>query len=330
MRPKPGILVPAKWPVQISKDVEVAARRPVLRAKWNALLLRFVKGLYKRVPGWDLSEDMRYSGKNPELQVKGLATSISILLDRGDTATALGVANELRILAASGRLRHSSSVHALRGVASVYERCGQIQDAVDVREQILELEREAHGAQAQETIQAMEPLGVDLRKAGAFSRAVEVQREVAAWWRTQEPERPAETAHAGTHLGISLIKLREFQEAREVLEHTVGLMGDSNPEARVACGWLAFVLVRQGDREAALRLREKVVSLSTRAYGPEDRRTLHDIDMLADVLRGLGQRDRARGLMEGSLASRERVLGDNDPDTQKARERLTAYLGEIE
>ncbi len=43
------------------------------------------------------------------------------------------------------------------------------------------------------------------------------------------------------------------------------------------------------------------------------------------TLRKLGQRDSARALMEASLASRERLWGDDDLDTQKARERLTGF-----
>jgi tetratricopeptide (TPR) repeat protein len=169
----------------------------------------------------------------------------------------------------------------------------------------------------------MDLLSVDLGKTGALSRAVELQREVAAWWRTRESEEPSETAHAETRLGVSLIKLGEFNEAREVLEHAVGIMGDSNPEAPV--GWLARALEGLGDLKGALKLREETVSVSTLAYGPEDRRTLNAVELLAATLGKLGQRDRARDLMEASLASRERVWGDDDPDTRKARERLTAF-----
>lgn len=192
------------------------------------------------------------------------------------------------------------------------------------------MERDEHGADARETVAAMESLAVDLPKAGALSRAIELQREVAAWWRTREPEEPSETAHAETQLGIGLIELGEFQEAHEVLEHAVGIMGDSEPDAPLTFGWLARALEQLGNLEAALGLRERSVSLSTLAYGPEDRRTLNAVDLLAGTLRKLGHRGRARDLMEASLTSRERVLGDDDPDTQKARERLAAFLRELE
>jgi hypothetical protein len=71
---------------------------------------------------------------------------------------------------------------------------------------------------------------------------------------------------------------------------------------------------------------EETLSITERAYGPDDRRTLRDADQVAETLWRLGQRERARSMLEGSLATRERMFGDQDPDTQKARRRLSKIL----
>jgi tetratricopeptide (TPR) repeat protein len=112
------------------------------------------------------------------------------------------------------------------------------------------------------------------------------------------------------------------------LEKGVEVLGESTTDSRSACTWLALILSKQGDLEGALRLREAALSASKQAYGPEDRRTLYDLEQVGVSLWELGKREQAEEIMEGSLAARERLFGDDDPDSQKARERLSSLRNE--
>jgi hypothetical protein len=44
----------------------------------------------------------------------------------------------------------------------------------------------------------------------------------------------------------------------------------------------------------------------------------------------LGDRNRAKDLLQSALASRERLFGDADPQTQTAKSRLAEHFGPFE
>lgn len=85
-------------------------------------MLRVVTKLFKGMSAQEISETLRLKDKNPDFQLKGFVASCHLLLERGETDAALAVANELRILAASGRIGHPGRVNALYCVASVYKQ----------------------------------------------------------------------------------------------------------------------------------------------------------------------------------------------------------------
>jgi len=305
-------------------------KQPWARARWNALLLRVSKALHKGYSPEAIRDGFQFSPKRPKIQLRGRVAACDLLLSRDELAAAKPVADEISALTESSRIGHQETVGALHRAAEVYSRRGDLSEATAIRERILVLEYDQHGPEHELTVTAKERLASDLCKTGRLSRAIEIQREVVEWWQVRAVTEPSRLASIELGLGISLMKLGDTAEARQLFQHAVDILGAANPESRLACSWLASALSKEGELDESLRLRERTLTVSTSAYGPEDRRTLDDADAVAASLWRLGLRERARAILEGSLASRERVLGDDDPDTQRARQRLSALLGESE
>jgi len=310
--------------------ISVTRRRPGFRVWWNSLLDRAIWVVNKGAQSPDeIREGLRFSGKRPNVQVRGLTYACSMLLDRNELLHAKEVADEIVHMIDSHGLKHEELATGLRNAALAYERNGDWPTALATRERLLVLENDHHGPLASQTLIAKGHLAIALRGTGRISEAVAIQRDLREETSRQAGRESHEVAKVEAQLGITLIDLGCLDEAKDTLQHAVHVIGESNPEARSARAWLAHVLARMGELKEALRLRELTAAQSVDRYGPDDRRTLHDADEVATTLWRLGERNRARVIMERSLASRERVLGDEDPDTAQARDRLAALVREI-
>jgi tetratricopeptide (TPR) repeat protein len=256
----------------------------------------------------------------------GLAQACQILVARGEFEEAQQAAVEIRSFMTSHRTRHRATVVGLHCAASAYEKSGDPDQAIPLREEEVVVERAKHGPTSSVTVAAMEMLAVTVCKAGDTSRAIELLRDVTEKWRVLEGVGSTRGLH---WLGKALFEQGDIPEAQEVFEHVVNTLGASNPEGLVAGGWLAACHSRQGDVEGALAIREETLLLAERAYGFDDRRTLHHAEQVAALLGGLQRREQAQALLQRVLAARERIYGDDDPETHKTKEQLQALLDEL-
>jgi len=259
----------------------------------------------------------------------GLAQSCALLLERGELVLAREVADDIRSIIETGPKGHKATVEALHYAAKTYEQCEELQRAIPLREKLLELESARHGRRSSMTLSAIEYLASDLRKAGDTTRAIELQRDVIQRWCDKEGEDSPQAMRAQERLGIALHDQGDYAEAQAILEHVVQSLRSNHSQARNARLWLASTLIRQDNLEGALRVQEETLSLTERAYGPEDRRTLHDIEQVALTLWSEGRCERAQALLEGALAARERVFGDDDPETETSKQRLSSLLDDL-
>lgn len=296
--------------------------------KLGALIERANNWALRRVnrgrPPKELRANLRFSEKRPSLKLMGLAKACQLLLENDELVEARQVAEEISIARRSQFTRHSAAVAALRAAAATYERCGELEAAIPLREELLVLERAKHGPGDPRTLSAMEFLAADLRNVGDASRAIELLKDAIGRWRVLHG-RSTDVARAEVALGITLFSASDYAEARAVFEHVV----ESDPDRRSARGWLASTLAKTGDLDDALKLREETLSATERMYGSEDRRTLHDMEQVAVTLWSLQQRERARMVLERALSARERLFGDEDRETQDCRKRLQSLLDEL-
>ena len=276
----------------------------------------------------EIRELFRFSKRGPNVQLAGLVEGCRLLLDRGELAAAQAEADEILTFRRAHRTGQNVTMNALHMAATAYERCGEFRQAIPVREEMVVLARAKRGTDGRQTLNVVGLLATDLLKVGETSRAVDLRRLALSQWRSSAGDGSAEAIDAEERLGIALVANHDLAEARETLEHVVAARGASGPSARNARSWLAAALIRQGDLEGGLALQEETLAITRRSFGADDRQTLRDSDQVAETAWRLGQRDRARAMLEGAVATRARVLGDQDPDTLKARARLSDLIGD--
>jgi tetratricopeptide (TPR) repeat protein len=315
----------------IDNDVKVSGILHPIRVRIGVLSHWLDTRVYKSLSSSDVLEASRFSAKHPRLQLVGLWSACDLLRERGDLSAARDVAVEIRTLTESQTARYRDTVvQALHSAALTFEKCRDFEDAVPIRERILKMTAQRFRPESPEVMWAKRFLATSLRGASQLNRAIAMQREQLEWVRSHTPNDRNALAAAEEQLGVSLVEAEQHEEAQGRLESARSRYGAANPKSRSASSWLARALSKQGELAASLAVREAAHATSQRAFGPEDRRTLQDLDQIAVTLWAMGERERARTIMATSLATRERVLGDDDQDTRDARERLSALRNELE
>ena len=186
------------------------------------------------------------------------------------------------------------------------------------------------GDEHPDTLKARSNLAVTLAKLGSLANSREHQEAVlAATQRLLGDEHPT-TLTARNNLATSLYDQENFASARvhqeAVLAATQRLLGDEHPDTLTARNNLAMTLSALGDLAGARKHQEAVLAVD--ATVARRRASHHDCgppQPSLDALHSEGPRD-AREHQEAVLAATQRLLGDEHPDTLKARKDLDLML----
>lgn len=284
----------------------------------QAAMKRLLRSSLAKQDSAELEAGFRFSPKRPNIQLGGLATACELHLERNEVDDAVRVANEIQILASSRRLKHGPLVQSLRRAAKAYERNDDLPEAIAIRRWICALEQSHHRDDSFEVNAARESLAHDLSLTGDLEEALDIQGRVAAWYARSDGPTGSRTTAAETNLGIMLLKHGRTEEAKALLERLLATVDPSEAELRYTNLWLAQILKDEHDYDAEVPLRRTALKLSTINYGAEDPRTHNDADHLAMALWNSGNQQEAQALAGELLASRERLLGDDDPTTKRA------------
>ncbi|KAH0541632.1 hypothetical protein FGG08_003922 [Glutinoglossum americanum] len=203
--------------------------------------------------------------------------------------------------------------------ASVYRECGRMQEAMKLRERVLEARGRTLGEEHPNTLGSMSNLAISYGDLGRRQEAMELDEKVLeARERTLGEEHP-DTLGSMSNLANSYGDLGRRQEAMEldekVLEVRERKLGEEHPDTLTSMNNLAVSYRDLGRRQEAMELREKVLEARGRTLGEEHPDTLASMNNLAISYRDLGRRREAMELMEKVLEARERKLGEEHPDT---------------
>jgi len=262
------------------------------------------------------------------MRVNQLIVVCRELRNRDEVAQEREVAAELLGLAhGSQRLGYRAMTSALACVADSYVRFGEYEEAVALRDELVLIEQGRHGPSGPETIDAMVRLIVDLRRLGDLHRVVALEKQLLDGSVRQSGASGPTTLSLRTQLGADLSQLGDYAESTTELGKVAALLDISTVDGMKARIWLAKNRAMEGDFLAALVIREEILEERRRTLGPEGRETLTAIEYVAAMHLALGDRTRAKDLLQSALASRERLFGDADPQTQAAKNRLAEHFG---
>ncbi|KAI4122619.1 MAG: hypothetical protein LQ338_005713 [Usnochroma carphineum] len=210
--------------------------------------------------------------------------------------------------------------------ALVYSDMGRLQEALQLRERVVEAYRRTLGDEHPNTISSIYHLALSYRPIGRYQEALQLlERSVEANKRTLGDE------HRHTLLSIQSLALiyaevGRPQEAIRLLERLVEAnkrtLGDEHPDTLASRHDPAFTYTDShvGGYQEALLLLKRVVEAEKKTLGDEHPDTLHSMYMLAFTYsnRDIGRYQEALPLFERVVEGRKKTRGDEHPDTLKA------------
>jgi tetratricopeptide (TPR) repeat protein/tRNA A-37 threonylcarbamoyl transferase component Bud32 len=214
----------------------------------------------------------------------------------------------------------------LEALAETYDGLGLPAQEVGLREQILALRRDRLGPDDDDTLSAMDQLGVACWRAGRSVEAMALQEPVLQKRRQTLGSDHAKTFNAMNNLGTSyqtggrpIEAVALFQEA---LAGQRVLLGDQHPDTLATLDNLAWAY-REGGRSAeALPLYEEVLRGRTAVLGPNHPKTLTSMNNLALGYDSLGNHAEAAVRLEEALKRMRPALGPDHPETLTAMNNL--------
>jgi tetratricopeptide (TPR) repeat protein len=212
------------------------------------------------------------------------------------------------------------SINAMERVAKFRETVGSYEDALPLRQQVVDLRRKHLGREHQLTLAAEARLAVTFielqRPSSAKPLLVHVLSGLSA-----NQQSDAQTVLAVTkRLADVEFALGESEDARQLLEQEMAHY-DEQGEELLACGVatkLAEGLIRTGQYAEAPDLLRKVVETRSRLLGPEDPETLASLRHLALALVWKNDLAEASIVARNLLATSLQLKGYDDPDTLAA------------
>ncbi|MGD9688126.1 MAG: tetratricopeptide repeat protein [Phycisphaerales bacterium] len=210
-------------------------------------------------------------------------------------------------------------------MSRTYQSLARMDEAEASARAVLDLSRQAHGAESDQVTEALRALAGVLADRGKLEEAGTHAEEALRRARARHGGRAVETGTAMGDVARVLLetgKLEEgermFREAIEIVEGAVraggGNPGD-DPQALTLRHNLSIAIKDAGRFTEAVELMEPVLESRRRLLGPDHPATLASLNSLAANLQKAGQSARATELLREALASRRRVLGDQHPAT---------------
>ncbi|MCG3126993.1 MAG: Serine/threonine-protein kinase PknD [Phycisphaerae bacterium] len=256
----------------------------------------------------------RFDGK-PTLEAEIRATL-------GDAYSALGeyepAESHLRRALALERLEShgetARTVGLLRRLGLVLCRRGNLDEALPLIHEAVELGHAELGPRDAATLNAIEALGIWMHDCGRYGEALEqFSLAHAGYCDVFGPEHPS-TLGASLKIGGILQDMGRFDEASPHFDTAiVGLQhvfGADDPRTLAAQRHFGRLRVDMGDYENALELFESALGARRRICGQEHVDTLQSEHDLGDLLKKMGRYEEALPLYQAALDGRRRMLGE--------------------
>jgi tetratricopeptide (TPR) repeat protein len=196
---------------------------------------------------------------------------------------------------------------------------GRISDAIELYEEILEIQREVLGPKHPNTVGAMGRLGNAYWSAGQISKAIELCEQTFELKREVNGPTHPHTLWAMNNLANAYASAGRFPEAikhyKATLEGARKVLGPEHPNTLTSMGALAQAYQSAGQIPEAIKRNEEVYELARKVLGPKHPNTLKSMNNLALAYKSGGQIEEAIELYEKTLELEWQVLGAKHPST---------------
>ncbi|KNZ82009.1 Nephrocystin-3, partial [Termitomyces sp. J132] len=217
---------------------------------------------------------------------------------------------------------------------------GQLEEARNLMQHVLEVRTEAIGSSHPSTIRAASNLAIVLFSSGQVEESKKLEEQVLKFRTETFGSSHPETIQAMANLAASLSRNGQLEEAekleQQVLKARTEAFGINHPDTIQAITNLAVTFHSSRQLEKAKELMQQVLKAMTEAFGTSHPDTIAAMANLAAVLDDSGQLDQeeqARELRQQVLKIRTEAFGSNHPLTIEAMASFAVSLtskGQIE
>jgi serine/threonine-protein kinase len=258
---------------------------------------------------------------NPDATPTGSTVTARELLDRGAARIDAELAGQPLVQA-----------RLMATIADVYGSLGAYAQSAGLLERSLQIRRGTLGADAPDTVAAMDALGEAYREMARFDDAERMHR--AALDARRRAAAPATLiATSLNNLGLTLDERGDPADAEPLLREALALWrtsdGEQSEHVAIALHNLAAALRHQGRLADAVPLLEQSIAIRRRRVGEGHPALVPALGQLGQTLNQLGDLARAEPLLREALAIRQRVYGPDHPDTSTARNNLASLVHDL-
>jgi tetratricopeptide (TPR) repeat protein len=209
---------------------------------------------------------------------------------------------------------------------------GWTSEALQLTEQVVQLQKAKLGEDHPDTIQSMHSLAIYYSKAGRRQEALQLTEQVVQFRKAKLGEDHPDTLRSMHNLAIGYSEAGRRPEALQLTEQVVQLqkakLGEDHPDTIQSMHSLAIHYSEAGRLSEALQLTEQVVQLQKAKLGEDHPDTLHSMHSLAGRYSEAGRRPEALQLTEQVVQLRKAKLGEDHPATLRSMHNLAIWYSE--
>ncbi len=215
-------------------------------------------------------------------------------------------------------------------LACFLEDCGRLAEAEVLLRETAEVLRRTLGAEAENTLVAIDKLAGVLMVQGKLEESEPLFLETLGAQRRTLGDAHPSTLASINNLG-SLLQYRGDLDGaemllREALDALRRTLGDTHPGTLANINNLGFLLKARGDLDGAEKLYREALDARRLTLGDEHPNTLTSMGNLGDLLYARGDLGSAEKLYREALDARRLTLGDGHPNTLSSVHNLGALL----
>ena len=211
-----------------------------------------------------------------------------------------------------------AEAEALAGLGSVARSEGNLDRALEIQRQILEIERRAPGNQDSRISTSLMNIGVLLLEMGKYDESLESLRKALAL--DNEIRGAEHPLNATTRYTIAMVleSKGHLEQALEEHERVLALRERSlrtdHPDIGFSLNSMGTTLLLLGRLDDALAAYERALRIWNQELGAEHPAVAAVMTNMGVVLRDQGEFERSQAMTEKALAIREAVLGPEHPE----------------
>ncbi|KAF8597063.1 hypothetical protein BDV93DRAFT_527688 [Ceratobasidium sp. AG-I] len=219
----------------------------------------------------------------------------------------------------AGARAQSQRLSRMRARASELDGRGSWEASAQLRQEILQLERQSIGNEHIQTLSDMHDLARTYTESGQLEKAGALYLEVISARKRLLGEEHPETLRTMQDYAWMLMKLGNLKEAKPILVEVIRaqkqVLDQDDPDTLASMHNLSWAYLRTGDLEEAEELSTQVVEARRRLLGDEHPDTLDIMHNLANVYRQQNRLGEAAELYRQIVEASGRALGSEHVDT---------------